>query len=293
MPHPDIASRIGAACGRTGTPFVILATILAAGFAATAHARTLQQVLDRQAFDICAHPDARPYSMRDPKAGGLQIDLAEALAARLGVALREEWVLMRRDARQVGCDAIMAGIAPDLPGADHQASASASAAPRSVPALPPGQALSRPYAAQLTRVVFRSGAPPIASVDDLKGRQIAVPPASFAHYLLDKRGISVRTLYMAEADILDAVERGEMDAGVVSEWTLGWYRKQHPDSRLEALDRQIIDPELDFNVAVVLRGSDQALLARINDIVGGLMSDGTVARIFATYGIPYRPPLVR
>jgi Bacterial extracellular solute-binding proteins, family 3 len=158
---------------------------------------------------------------------------------------------------------------------------------------PPGQAMSRPYAAQLTRVVFRSDARPIVSIDDLKGRSIAVPPASFVHYLLDTRGIAVRTPYLAEADILSAVDSGAMEAGVVSEWSLGWYRKMHPQSHLEAFDQQIIDPALDFNVAIVLRNADQALLSRVNEIVGGLMDDGTMRRVFGNYGISYRLPLVR
>jgi polar amino acid transport system substrate-binding protein len=274
---------------------LIVAAVLIGGVAETAQARTLQQVLDRRVFAICAHPDARPYSAREPKPSGLQIDLAEALAGRLGVELREEWVLLRRDARQVGCDAIMAGVAPEAPSDDHRRSTPASAATaRSAPSgAPPGQAMSRPYAAQLTRVVFRSGAPPIVSIDDMKGRSIAVPPASFVHYLLDTRGIAVRTLYLAETDILSAVDSGAMEAGVVSEWSLGWYRKMHPQSHLEVLDQQIIDPELDFNVAIVLRNADQALLSRVNEIVGGLMSDGTMGRVFGNYGISYRFPLVR
>jgi polar amino acid transport system substrate-binding protein len=94
-------------------------------------------------------------------------------------------------------------------------------------------------------------------------------------------------------DILRAVDSGEMDAGVVSEWSLGWYRKMHPESHLQALDHQIIDPELDFNVAIVLRNADQALLSRVNEIVRILMVDGTMDRIFGNYGITYRDPLVR
>jgi polar amino acid transport system substrate-binding protein len=274
---------------RPRAALIVVAAILIGSVAEIAQARTLKELLDRQVFAICVHPDARPYSVREPKPSGLQIDLAGAIAERLGVELREEWVLLRRDARQVGCDAIMAGVAPEAP------SDASAAATNSVPSgAPRGQVMtSRPYAAQMTRVVFRSGARPIVSIDDMKGRSIAVPPASFAHYLLDTRGIAVRTLYTAEMDILSAVDRGEMDVGVVSEWSLGWYRKMHPESHLQALDHQIIDPELDFNVAIVLRNADQALLSRVNEIIGVLMDDGTMDRIFGDYGITHRKPLGR
>ncbi len=270
--------------------WVALAGLVLIAGVLPADARSLQQILDRGAFTICAHPDAPPYSVKLPKPGGLQIDLAKAVADRLGVELREEWVLFRRDARQVGCDAIMAGLAPEA----APAPASGPGEPRPASSGgPPGQAMSRPYVAQITRVVVHAGARPVASRDDLKGRSVAVLPASFAHYLLDTGGVPVRTLYLTEEDILAAVDAGEMDAGIVSDWSLGWYRKLHPEARLEALDRQIIDPGLDFNVAVILRGADQALLSRVNDILEGLTQDGTMQRIFRDYGIDYRPPLAR
>ena len=109
---------------------IIIAAVLIGGVAEAAQARTLQQVLDRRIFAICAHPDARPYSAREPQPNGLQIDLAATIAERLGVELREEWILLRRDARQVGCDAIMAGVAPDAPSDDRGVRPPLSPAPR-------------------------------------------------------------------------------------------------------------------------------------------------------------------
>src|SRR5262252_5670562 len=55
-------------------------------------ARSLQDIIDRRAFSICAHPDAAPFSVRTPKVTGLQIDLAQAIARQLGVDLQEEWL---------------------------------------------------------------------------------------------------------------------------------------------------------------------------------------------------------
>jgi polar amino acid transport system substrate-binding protein len=273
---------------------VLMAFVMAmwVGGTDSGSARSLQDIIDRRAFSICADPDAAPFSMRTPQATGLQIDLAQAIARQLGVELQEEWVLFRRDARKVGCDAIMAGIAHD-PGEDeHRPNAPGSAGS---PPVSGGATLrsatSRPYAASLTRVVVRTGATTVSSIDDLKGRAVAVLHASYTHYVLDTRGIKVRTLYPTEADILEAVDKGEMEAGVVSEWSVGWYRKLHPDARIQTIDHLTVDPELDFNVGVVLRNADQALLARVNDILASLISGGEIERIFHDYGIPYRPPL--
>jgi polar amino acid transport system substrate-binding protein len=255
-------------------------------------ARSLQDIIDRRAFSICAHPDAAPFSMRTPQAAGLQIDLAHAIARQLGVELQEEWVLFQRDARKVGCDAIMAGIAHDARDDEHHPSAPGPAgSPPVLDGVTLGPATSRPYAASLTRVVVHSGARAVSSIDDLKGRAVAVLHASYTHYVLDTRGIKVRTLYPTEADILEAVDKGEMEAGVVSEWSVGWYLKRHPDARIHSIDHLTVDPDLDFNVGVVLRNADRALLARVNDIVASLISSGEIERIFRDYGIPYRPPL--
>jgi polar amino acid transport system substrate-binding protein len=258
----------------------------------SAAARSLQDIIDRGAFSICAHPDAAPFSMRTPRASGLQIDLAHAIARQLGVELQEEWLLFRRDARKVGCDAIMAGITHDAGDNDHRPNMPGSAGSQPVlGGVGLGPITSRPYAANLTRVVVRSDALAVSSIEDLKGRAVAVLHASYTHYVLDTRGIKVRTLYPTEADILEAVDKGEMDAGVVSEWSVGWYRKLHPDARIHTIDRLTVDPDLDFNVGVVLRNADRALLSKVNDIVASLISSGEIERIFLDYGIQYRPPL--
>jgi ABC-type amino acid transport substrate-binding protein len=154
-----------------------------------------------------------------------------------------------------------------------------------------GPTTSRPYAASLTRVVVHDGALPVSSIGDPKGRAVAVLHASYTHYVLDTRGIKVRTLYPTEADILEAVDTGAMEAGVVSEWSVGWYGKLHPDARIHTIDRLTVDPELDFNVGVVLRNADRALLSKVNDIVASLISSGEIERIFLNYGIQYRAPL--
>jgi polar amino acid transport system substrate-binding protein len=255
-------------------------------------ARSLQDIVNRQAFSICAHPDAAPFSMRTPQAAGLQIDLGHSIARQLGVELQEEWVLFRKDARKVGCDAIMAGIAHDAGDDEHRPNAPGPAgSPSGLDSVTLGPVTSRPYAASLTRVVVHTGATAVSSIDDLKGRAVAVLHASYTHYVLDTRGIKVRTLYPTEGDILEAVDKGEMEAGVVSEWSVGWYRKLHPDARIQIIDHLTVDPDLDFNVGVVLRNADRALLVKVNDIVASLISSGEIERIFRVYGIPYRPPL--
>jgi ABC-type amino acid transport substrate-binding protein len=211
----------------------------------------------------------------------MQIDLAQIIAGRLGVQLNVNWVVFRRSARAVDCDAIVSSIARE------DAAGYSELAETTVP-----QSLTRPYARLLTRLVVRDGAPTASSFADLGQVTVAVPPASYLHYLLNTHQVPVVTRYMTDLDILDAVAGGEAPAGIVSDWFLGWYRKTHPGARLVADNDLQLDPDLDYNVAITLRNTDRELVSAVNRILADLMADGDMARIFGKYGIEYRPPLV-
>ena len=50
------------------------------------------------------------------------------------------------------------------------------------------------------------------------------------------------------------------------------------------------EPELRWTVAVGMRRGDEALLDAVNAILDGLVEDGSLARIYARYGVDYRRP---
>lgn len=162
---PSDDNRQKARAGSYLAILIVYAVAIVFGCPSRALARSLQDILGRQTFSICAHPDAAPFSMRVPRASGLQIDLARAVADQLGVQVQEEWVMFRRDARQVGCDAVMAGIARDRLDNDRQAGESRQA----LGAVEHGPVTSRAYAASLTRVVVGADAAPIGSIRGSQG----------------------------------------------------------------------------------------------------------------------------
>jgi len=138
--------------------------------------------------------------------------------------------------------------------------------------------------------VIAEGSPPVQTLDDLRGRSVAAIHASLAHHLLNANHVPVRTLYPTQEEILAAVASKEMSAGIVSDWIFGWYRKTHPESGLRILDSLVLDPDLDYNVAITLRNTDVALLEKVNAILDALKSDGSLTQLFAAYGITYRAP---
>ena len=265
-------------CGRNIWAFVC-ASVLLLCWSHRADARSFDEILARGAFSICADPDALPFSQRSGAPAGFQIDLAKILADRIGVRLDVDWIALRNAARGANCDAIMGSLAQahDDEAEEHKPSAGVLRA-----------ALTRPYARQTTRIVIAEGSPPVQTLDDLRGRSVAAIYASLAHYFLNAKHIPVRTLYPTQEEILAAVARKEMSAGVVSDWIFGWYRKTHPESGLRIVGSLVLDPDLDYNVAITLRNTDVGLLEKVNAVLDALKSDGSLTRLFAGYGITYR-----
>jgi polar amino acid transport system substrate-binding protein len=267
-------------CGRGIGAFVCASALLLC-WPHRADARSLDQVLERGAFSICVDPDAMPFSQRSGSQAGFQIDLAKILADRIGVRLDISWIALRGAARNVNCDAIMGSLAQAQDGDadEHKPSTGVLRA-----------ALTHPYGRETTRIVVAEDSPPVQTVGDLRGRSVAVIHASLAHYLFNAEHIPVRTLYPTQEEILAAVASKEMSAGIVADWVFGWYRKTHPESGLRILDSLVLDPDLDYNVAITLRNTDVALLEKVNAVLDALKSDGSLTQLFGRYGITYRVP---
>lgn len=247
---------------------------LACMAAGAAPARTLAEMTGSHEFVVCAAPDDLPFSRRDGAPAGLYVDLGRLVADDLGLALGLRWIPRRDLAHRVGCDAIMGA-------AVVKADADAPTSWRSV--------LTAPYMRAGAVVVADARRGSIATLDALRARHTAVPSGSWAHRWLDGRGIPVWVRFRTDPEIIDAVVRGDADAGVVSDLAAGWYRQRHGDAALQVLDTLLDDTEFDFDVAIDLLDTDAAALARVNDIVRARLADGAIAAIGRRYGA-YRPP---
>ena len=69
------------------------------------------------------------------------------------------------------------------------------------------------------------------------------------------------------------------------------FNLRHPDTKLRFVHAYDAEPELRWNLAVGLRRADPPLREAIDAALDKLAADGTVARIYARYGIEYRPPV--
>ena len=63
----------------------------------------------------CLHPNALPFSSRKGDPPGFQVELGEAIAKQIGVALEPMWIVGAHQLRRAGCDFVTDAIAePDV-----------------------------------------------------------------------------------------------------------------------------------------------------------------------------------
>jgi polar amino acid transport system substrate-binding protein len=242
--------------------------------AAPSGAGSLEDVLARKTLHVCAHPDALPFSSQDRTQPGFQLELAEAVARTLGVGLTVDWIVFTRHARRTNCDAVMGAIV-QAKGEGRR--------PRG------GAQLSKPYLSNgYVFVVPRAST--VSRPEDVKDGKIGVEHTSWPHHEFDVRGIATSS-YLTQIEILEALAKGEVRAGMVTDAYLGWYLKQHPGGAVKVADAFVRDPELQWNVAVRLVNADQRLREAVDQAIDRLTTERVIQTILARYGISYRPPL--
>ncbi|WP_020680972.1 substrate-binding periplasmic protein [Marinobacterium rhizophilum] len=234
-----------------------------------AQAGTLEQIQSRQQLGLCAHPDMLPFSKQSATASGpgtgFQIELAQALAQRLGVALNVSWIVSKRSASKTGCD-LYAGVAK----IDKNPSKYLR--------------LSDPFLRLESVLVTRAGQPDIKALQALHGLRVGVAPGSVAAHRLNKQGIATASRYLDEGHRLQALLDGHIDAAVVTQLSAGWLQQQ--GAAVKYIDaEQLLGIELNYDYALGLRRADAGTVAQFNDVLADMKSDGSLAQLFQRYGL--------
>jgi polar amino acid transport system substrate-binding protein len=248
------------------------ALFLAAPLGGVAAARSLDAISQRGAIALCAHPNALPFAARNGEPPGVQIELGEALAARLGVRLVRHWVINDFQLPRADCDIVLDAIA------DRATLGETGLRP------------SRPYQRSGVVLAVRSEDAASTSLDSLAGgRRVGVTVGSMASMILDRRGIAT-VPFVFEDEIMAALKRGEIDAAAVTRTSIGYYNLTHPAETAKVIAAFDGEQALNWNVAVGMLRPDDRLRQGIDTALDGLLADGTIARIYARYGIELRPP---
>jgi ABC-type amino acid transport substrate-binding protein len=236
-----------------------------------AEARTLEQIKAKGTISLCANPEALPYASAKADPPGFQIEIGRALARGLGVSLDLQWIMPRYRANLVNCDILLDSI--------------------SDPSLYEGRLLlSHPYQRSGIALGVGPNAQGVQGIGDLqKGQKVGVLVGSLASVVLGKRGVSISP-YSFEQDMLDELAGGELFGAAVAPATLAYYIQQHPQSRLRLVPLYDKEPELTWTVSVGMRKADQDLVDAVNRVLDRLLDEGTIAAIYARYGVEHRRP---
>jgi polar amino acid transport system substrate-binding protein len=284
--HPSKLSkpaRISLASTRVAAPLCAIASLLAslvAGAVQPASAASLDEVRKNGSLRLCANPAALPYSNRPGQDGlaGFQVDLAEAVARMMALGLVVDWG--QRPGNPANCDASMdiafaaayarEGITGPLMGA----------------AIP--LRLTKPYAESGVFLTVAAGSP-ARRFEDLKGQKIGVIVGSVAQEYLAKKGLNVSVFAFSD-EIIAAIDTGEIGAGAMASPIVGWYRHEHPDTKVTIPEGYEPEPALSWNVAIGLWRTDDALIEAINTAIDRVIEQRIPHRIYAKYGVAYHPP---
>jgi len=238
----------------------------------TVAARPLEDIRRRGILQVCAHPNALPFASRKGDPPGIQLELAELVAERLGVRLSVDWVILGYQMKRADCDMVMGTIADREALEDSRLK------------------VSRPYFRSGVVLAVRPGIDGIASVEDLTPAfRIGVMRSSIAHMTLEQRGLTTIP-FAFEDEMMAAVASGEIDMAAVTPISGGWFRRNNPEIRLRLLDIFAETEGLAWNLAVGMRRSDRFLRRTVNGILEDLIASGELEALYGRYGIDYRPP---
>jgi polar amino acid transport system substrate-binding protein len=238
---------------------------------ATANARSLETIIERGALTLCANPNALPFASKSGPVPGFQIELGEKIAQQLGVKLAREWVVSAIQYRRADCDLVLDSIArKDTPPAG-------------------GLKISRPYYRSGVVLAVRADSPASSLASLGRDQRVGVPVGSLVSMTLAKGG-NVTSPFVFEDDIVAALANREIEAAAVTPATVGWFNLQHADAPLRLIPAFGDDSDLNWNIAAGLFRPDDRLRQRVDAAIEALLADGTIARIYARYGIELRAP---
>jgi polar amino acid transport system substrate-binding protein len=238
---------------------------------ASAFARPLDVIKTRGKVVMCANPNALPFSSKTGDKRGFELELGEALAKELGVAMEVGWVIFPVHVARVDCDILFDTIV------DRDTTEDAHLR------------VSKPYTVSGVAIALRPGIEGVKSFADLKGRRVGAIVGSIASVRVGQKGLPTIP-FTFEDELVEAVGRGEIDAGLATPGSIGYYNLTHKDAPVVLVPGDDSEPEFHWQVAVGMRKADDALVDAVNTALDRMLADGVVHRIYARYGIEQGPP---
>ena len=246
--------------------FLTLLTLLAS----LGHVPSASAQEKPKALIVGAEAAAMPRTGKaaDGKLQGLDLALAELVAANLGRKLEVHWcaspACSRKCLREGRCDLIL-GQPHDPDGAKDIA-------------------WSVPYAGSQFGLVIAQGAKGIGSLADLRGKRVGVVAGTVA---LPEKDYMIGHFKTRE-DLLEQFHQEKLDAGFLDADFASWYLHHHPKLTLELVKDFV--PREHWNMAMAVRAKDAGLVVDLNKALAELAESGEIRKVYAAHGVAFRPP---
>jgi polar amino acid transport system substrate-binding protein len=232
--------------------------------ASTAHAG-LKEI--RAAGELRWGADAQggaPYVFQDPMDPnhliGFEVDVADAIAAKLGLKARPvqgQWEELLELLKRGDFDVALNGVEV----AEEKKRVCL---------------LSHPYYAAAEKLTIRRGDKPLS---DLKARRVGTLPNSLAERILTRAGAEVKSYSGGQGEIYDDLRLGRTDAVLLDGPITRFYGEI--ERELEVQDG--VYGQVQYAVAV--RQEDMDLLAAIDGAIDELTKDGSLRKIYEKWGL--------
>jgi polar amino acid transport system substrate-binding protein len=227
------------------------------------------------ALAVCVVEQNPPFSSRTLPPVGVDVDVAQAIAARLGRAVHWQWITLQargglgralKESVQAGSCELFAGM-PVTEGSDDDLSSR-------------GLVASQPYMS-VGYVLLTPSASAIRSMAEVRAQKIGAVTATPADLYLLAGGFN-RSPFAGSAALLDALAKGQVGAGLL------WAGRVAGDALPAGVvvRETLLAPALQTRFVMVSRRTDTALTAAVEAALGALQADGSLDAIASRNGLP-------
>lgn len=229
---------------------------------------SLEDVKKSGKLTIATSPDFPPFeSLEGDKVVGIEIDLLEMIAEKLGVEL---------EINQMDFDSVLPGIQSGKFNVGVSGITVTEDRKKNAD-------FTVPYFAAAQAIVVLKDSP-IKSKADLEGKKVSVQTGTTAEEYCMKNGYDV-SAFQANNDALSALTSGKVDAWVIDNET-GIQMSETTNGKTVVLDEPMTTEPYSF----AFKKGSTSLVNEINSYVEGWLKDGTIEKIFEKYNVKYVAP---
>jgi polar amino acid transport system substrate-binding protein len=240
--------------------FIRILTLVALSLAlpAASQARSAEEIHKTGRIVIATEGGFVPFNFfQGPKLTGFEVDIADAIAAKMGV--KPEW-------KAISFDALLAGLQQDrwdMVIASHGITEERA---KSV-------TFADPHYCSGGVIVAKE--PSIRAAKDLKGRTVSVQTGTtYLEHVRQIEGVKEVKNYPQDADARAALAAGRVDAWVTDKFTAKQALDANPGSGMKMGDFIFVE-----RIAAAVRKGNAPLAAEINKALAAIMADGTYEKI--------------